>query len=230
MRTRERGPELRVRSTETQQNTDPNQPPGSIEGQVLFQGEHRKWPPRGGQMTDVVVYLKGNNPGRAPTNKVLPESIEVDAGADDKAGPAVLDQFDMTFVPHIVMMQQGGTLELRNSDSPLHNVNGIATVNQAFNVALPPGATTRVVLPRHEFIRVICNFHSRMTAWVAVMPNRFFTKTNEQSRFTLNNIPPGEYELAGWHENVYPPYSPHRVSMDVIVQSGQTTVLELDFP
>ncbi len=201
-----------------------NAPFGTIEGQILFQGEQRKWPPNGRQMSDVVVYLKGNLRGRTDHFKATERS------SSDKPVPAVLDQFDMTFVPHVVMMQQGGMIELRNSDSTLHNVNGFATMNQPFNVALSPGASTDVVLERPEFIRVACNFHPKMSAWIAVMPNRFFTRANDQGQFTLRGIPPGKYKLAGWHENVYPPHVPRRVSMDVNIQPGRTTVVKLNFP
>lgn len=210
-----------------------NSPFGTIEGQVLFQGEKRKWPRNGRQMSDVVVYLKGNllgQTGYSTATEQSSKSSNVDASSSEKPVPVVLDQFDMTFVPHVVLMQQGSTIELRNSDSALHNVNGFATLNQPFNVALSPGATTEVVLQQHEFIRVACNFHPKMSAWIAVMPNRFFTRVNDQGQFTLIDIPPGKYNLAGWHENVYTPHVRLRASMDVSVQPGRTTVVKLDFP
>ncbi len=214
-------------------NENPNSPFGVIEGQLLFQGEERKWPPNGRGMSDVVVYLKGILPeqtGHSTATEQSSTSSKDEASSSDKPERVVLDQIDMTFVPHVVMMQQGGSIELRNSDSALHNVNGFAKMNQPFNVALSSGAATEFVLQRHEFIRVACNFHPKMSAWIAVMPNRFFTRADEQGRFTLSDIPPGKYQLAGWHENVYPPHVPRRVSMDVTVEPGRKTVVELNFP
>lgn len=209
--------------------------PGTIEGKILFQGKQRDWPPDGRNMSDVVVFLRGNTSSSERSLRSLPQKTATSeradpADSDGDKNTAVLDQIDMTFVPHVVLMQQGGVLELRNSDSALHNVNGFASRNQAFNVTITPGSSTTVTLPKHEFIRVTCNFHTRMNAWIAVLPNPHYTRVDEQGQFTLSGIPPGTYELAGWYENVYPPHVPHRVSTNVTVRPRQVTVVELDFP
>lgn len=206
---------------------------GHVEGKVLFQGQERKWPPNGRELSDVIVYLKGSVIGTkdaAGNSKQAPQSPDAAEKKTTEQATAVLDQFDMTFVPHVVMMRKGGTLELRNSDSTLHNVNGHAKVNQSFNVALSPGGKTEVSLRRPEFFRVVCNFHSRMSAWVAVMPNSFFTRVSDDGRFTLKDVPAGNYSLAGWHEDIYPPYTPKAVSTKIRVEPGKTTVVTLDFP
>lgn len=188
-------------------------------------------------MADVVVFLRGNTGSSGRSLRTLPPKTATsertdaaDSDIDKDMAVAVLDQIDMTFVPHVVLMQQGGVLEMRNSDTALHNVNGFARRNQAFNVTITPGSSTTVTLPKDEFIRVTCNFHTRMNAWVAVLPNRHYTRVDEQGRFTLSDIPSGTYELAGWYENVYPPHVPHRVSTNVTVRPRQVTVVELDFP
>lgn len=206
---------------------------GAIKGTVLFRGRQLNLPPNGRTLTDVVIYLKGSGLSDISSGTAVEQTTDPEVSeAPDTDGPktAVLDQFDMTFVPHVVTMQKGGTLEIRNSDTALHNVNGLATANQAFNVALSPDTKTDLVLPRAEFIRVICNFHSRMNAWVAVLPNRFFTRVNDDGQFTLTDIPAGTYTLAGWHEDIYPPYTPHQTNMQVSVEPGHTTIVELNFP
>lgn len=202
---------------------------GSIRGRITFRGQKRDRPPDGRLLSDVVVYLKG-------AELTTRSTIEADDGQsraskvdEERPAKALLDQVDMTFVPHVVLMQKGGTLELGNSDAALHNVNGLAVANKAFNVALSPGSTSEVVLDKPEFIRVVCNFHSRMNAWVAVLPNRYFTRVGDDGWFELTDVPAGTHVLAGWHEDVYPPYKSHRISVEVHVEPDQTAEVNLDF-
>lgn len=199
-------------------------PPGTISGRVLFAGRRQTFPPGGGQLWDILVYLKG--PG---LDEALPRSA---APSEEPQNPprAVLDQFDMMFVPHVVALPQGGVLELRNSDTTLHNMHGLARLNQSFNTSLSPQGSTEVALSRHEFIRVVCNYHPQMNAWVVVVPNRFFTRLDEEGRFSLSGIPAGEYDLVGWRESSYPPYQPHLTSTRIRIKPDETTQVELNFP
>ena len=205
-----------------------DQIPGRIEGKVLFQGESRQTPVNGRLLTDIVIYLKGNVP--EPPVAATEEPTADGEKPTAKRPPVILDQIEMTFVPHVVTMRKGDTLEVHNSDAVLHNAFGHMDRNQPFNINVPPDAKTDLVLDRTEFIRVTCVYHPHMLAWIAVLPNRYYTKVDEQGQFTLPDVPPGEYELAGWYEGVFPPNSSNETSMKVVIKAGKATSVELDFP
>ncbi|MEQ9410424.1 MAG: hypothetical protein RIK87_22000, partial [Fuerstiella sp.] len=105
----------------------PSASSGLIQGRVLFQGKPRRSPPEGRTLTDVVVYLTQESAVADATEDTDSGTTDVSQPEPDQRARAVLDQSGMQFFPHVVILPQGGILELRNSDTALHNVNGLAT-------------------------------------------------------------------------------------------------------
>ena len=193
---------------------------GTVRGIILLGDQSQGEIGYAGGFTDIVIFLDGEvfkSGDDTPDDSSLSE-------------PPVLDQFDMTFVPHVITVAAGQALQLRNSDSTLHNVNGFANLNQPFNIVIQPGDSDNIVLPRAEFVKVACNLHSKMNAWIAVLPNRYFCKVDTDGRFTLNHVPPGLHQLKGWRESSYPPYAPKRVTLEIAVEAGRTTDVILCLP
>jgi hypothetical protein len=117
------------------------------------------------------------------------------------AEPAVLDQVGCMYEPHILGMRAGQTLNVKNSDDTTHNIRSFPKTNKPFNISQPgPGVREREFpLPETE-IKIKCDFHPWMTAYVFSMDHPFYTVTDENGNFTIEGLPDGEYTIVAWHE------------------------------
>jgi plastocyanin len=121
---------------------------------------------------------------------------------DWKLPPAKMDQKQCSFVPRVVIVPAGETMEFLNSDRLLHNVRSSAKENSPFNRAQPHARTISFVFKQPELLRVDCDLHSWMRGWVVVAAHPFYAVTNEQGEFSLENVPPGKYTLQIWQESL----------------------------
>jgi plastocyanin len=132
--------------------------------------------------------------------------------------PVQMDQQQCVFVPRVVIVPVGGTVEFLNSDRLLHNIRSRAAVNRPFNRTQPKGRTIPMVFQKPELIRVDCDLHPWMRGWVVVAEHPFYAITNDQGEFLLDNVPPGRYTIQLWQEAL------GTVTKDVSVADGVTTV------
>jgi len=136
---------------------------------------------------NAVVSLQ-NPPAGAKWNAPLP--------------PAQIDQKQCMFVPRVVVVPAGGTVEFLNSDRLLHNLKSFSKANSPFNKAHPKARTISIVFKEPEIIRIECDLHSWMRTWVVVAGHPFHAVTNDKGEFTLDNVPPGKYTLQIWQESL----------------------------
>lgn len=134
------------------------------------------------------------------------------------ARPAQMDQKQCVFVPRVVVVPIGGTVEFLNSDRLLHNLHSASKENPVFNRTQPKARTIPIVFKKPEIIRIDCDLHPWMRAWVVVAEHPFYALTNDQGAFVLENVPPGKYTLQVWHESL------GTVKKDVTVTDGITAV------
>ena len=142
-----------------------------------------------GRLGDVIVYVKEGLEGR-------------DSPPPEEA--AVLDQMACMYAPHVVALQTGQTLVIRNSDATLHNVHVFANDNRGFNVGQPlRGIESRRTFPNPELgIEVKCDIHGWMNAALAVFDHPFFAVSGGDGGFRLDGLPPGEYVIEAWHQTL----------------------------
>jgi len=135
--------------------------------------------------------------------------------------PAILDQSGCVYAPHVVGVMVGQTLQVRNSDSTLHNVMANLRTNKAFNEGMGfKGSTIEKVFQNPEFKADFrCFMHPWMVAYVHVMDHPYFAVTGLDGTFTLRGLPPGEYEIATLHESSRFEASPR---VTVKVGAGET--------
>ncbi len=145
---------------------------------------------------NVVVSLQG-----VPASAKAPLSTE----------PPKMDQKRCVFVPRVVIVPVGGSVEFLNSDRLLHNVRGGGKENPPFNRAQPHARTISIAFRNPEVLRVDCDLHSWMRGWIVVAEHPFYTVTNEEGEFVFENVPPGKYKLQAWQETL------GTVSQDVTV-------------
>jgi plastocyanin len=134
---------------------------------------------------NAVVWLENPPPGSR--GEVPPAKVE-------------MDQKGCVFVPHVVIVPAGGTVEFLNSDRLLHNLHSVGKENPPFNRTQPRGRAIPVTFGKPEIIRVDCDLHSWMRAWVVVADHPFYALSNEAGEFVLAGVPPGTYTLSIWQE------------------------------
>jgi len=113
-------------------------------------------------------------------------------------------QQDKHFLPHVVAIPVGGTVELPNNDPFFHNAFSNFS-GEPFDIGLYPPGSSRSHTFRHAgIVRVFCNIHSSMSAIIAVSPTPYYVVTAETGRFGVPNVPPGEYQLRIFYERALP--------------------------
>ena len=90
-----------------------------------------------------------------------------------------------------------------NSDPTLHNVHGIPTKGDEFNIGMPrQGMEIPRAFKDAGTVRFKCDVHPWMTAFTMVTTNPFYSVTKEDGKFTISNLPAGSYEIEAWHEKL----------------------------
>lgn len=140
------------------------------------------------KIKNVVIYVKdglGEATFETPTDK------------------KTLDQVGCMYTPHVMTVQTGQTIEIKNSDDTLHNIHSLPKKQREFNFAQPKkGDTKEVDFKRDEIVKIKCDVHPWMSAYVAVFAHPFHAVTDEEGAATIDNLPPGEYTFAAWHEEL----------------------------
>lgn len=117
--------------------------------------------------------------------------------------PPQIDQKECVFIPRMVIVPVGGTVEFLNSDRLLHNIRSRNIKhNRAFNRTQPRGRTIPITFTKPEIVRVGCDLHPWMRSWVVVAEHPYYAITGDDGQFSLPNVPPGRYILEVWHETL----------------------------
>jgi plastocyanin len=169
---------------------------GSISGEVAARTPKLR--------TGVVVHLEG-----------VPGTFR------PPAKPTTIDQKGMTFIPHVVALQKGGTVVFHNSDALRHNV--FTPDGDKYNLGTWGQNETKT----HTFtatgiFRQLCNVHPEMSAFILVFDNPFFAVSGADGKFAIDNVPPGTYTLKTWSEKG------GETSRSVTVAAGAPTTLKLE--
>jgi plastocyanin len=116
--------------------------------------------------------------------------------------PVVLDQSACLYVPHVVGVMVGQTLQILNSDPTLHNIHAVPVVNPGFNVGQPVQGlkSTRVFSKPEAPFHVKCDVHGWMSAYIGVFSRPFFGVSNDEGVVELKNLPAGTFQLHAWQE------------------------------
>ena len=116
--------------------------------------------------------------------------------------PAVLDQKGCIYTPHVLGVVKNQKVLIKNSDATLHNIHSMAEKNEQFNFAMPKVVKEKgtIFTAVEEPFYIKCDVHPWMKAWVLVQDHPYFAVTDSKGNFTIENIPPGRYEVIAWQE------------------------------
>lgn len=142
---------------------------------------------------------------------------------EDLAGArARINQINEQFVPRVLAITTGTTVDFPNSDRIYHNVFSLSKPRTFDLGRYAAGSSRAVRFDRPGIVRVFCDIHSHMSAWVLVFNHPFFASTDEDGRYAIRNVPPGTYSLAVWHETL-----PREARRIVVPESGGD--IDVDF-
>jgi plastocyanin len=130
------------------------------------------------------------------------ESAPRGAFEQTEGGHAVMDQRNETFVPHVLAITTGTTVDFPNSDRIYHNVFSLSKTTRFDLGRYAVGHSRSVRFDRAGIIRVFCDIHSHMNAFILVFSHPFFAVTDADGRYHIDNVPPGTYEVIAWNEGV----------------------------
>jgi plastocyanin len=147
------------------------------------------------------------------------KSVPLGAKRDTSAAPASLDQKQCVFTPRVIVVPVGGTAEFLNNDRLLHNIHSQSKGNPNFNRTQPKGRAIPITFTKPEIIRIDCDLHPWMRAWVVVAEHAFYAVTGAGGEFALGNLPAGPYTLNVWQETL------GTVTKDVTLGEADTSVV-----
>ncbi len=114
---------------------------------------------------------------------------------------AKMDQVELVFIPHVLVVLKGTTVDYHNSDDIAHNVFSPDDVADKMNLGTwLSGEVRPYTFNKLGAAAMLCNVHPEMEAFVVVLQNPYFAKTDEDGNYTIENVPPGEYTLKVWNK------------------------------
>jgi hypothetical protein len=214
---------------------------GSISGVVRLVGQAPEIAPRvpvyntavcGTDPIPVRSLVLGTN--QAVANVVVYLGINAALSRTLNGSTQVVDEVHCDLVPRIQIINSGSPLVLRNSDPTLHvlNVEMLNTTNAPtllLTAVLPYAGDQKPVALDHsrdpKMLKIVGgNDEDGAVAYVAVLAHDFCSLTDQQGRFTIHNVPPGNYKLYLWHEVL------GTLTRDVHVAPDRPTLLDVEFP
>lgn len=146
------------------------------------------------------------------------------ADADARPMQRRIRQVQEVFVPGLVAITRGSTVEFPNDDRFFHNVFSLSRAATFDLGRYPQGETRAHRFPEAGFVKVYCHIHPHMTAVVAVFDHPHFANVDAQGRFVLDKLPPGDLVVAAWHERA------GEASLPVTITAGGTTRATIALP
>jgi plastocyanin len=130
----------------------------------------------------------------------------------------VMDQKGLLFQPHVLVVEQGTTVDFLNSDNVQHNVfwpSMSGDKKLGHNLGTWPKGDKRSFKFDHPGVApLLCNVHPEMSGYIVVSPTPYFAQADSSGNYTIKNVPDGSYTLVAWHEGMKEKKTPVKVTGD----------------
>jgi len=163
---------------------------------------------------DVIVYLKPKVSGEYPP----PDAH------------AVMDQKGLVFIPHVMAVQKGATVDFLNSDHDRHNVYFLYDdTGETLDIGTwGPGQSVSHTFEKTGLVITLCQLHLEMAAYIMVLEHPFFTvreidAETLSAEYEIKGVPPGQYVLEAWHKKL----KMKGEKVAVAVAAGKTTAADI---
>ncbi|HTY36361.1 MAG TPA: carboxypeptidase regulatory-like domain-containing protein [Bacteroidota bacterium] len=142
------------------------------------------------EQRNVVIYLEGD---------------KLEEGSSAHQAETKMDQKNATFIPHVLPIQKGTSVNFVNHDRVYHNVFSLSATKK-FNIGRrPTGEGVPIKFDKQGVAQIFCDIHSQMTAFVVVLDNPYFVQPDDDGSFRIDNVPAGTYTIKVWHERMTSP-------------------------
>jgi plastocyanin len=146
--------------------------------------------------------------------------VDIASGKKIEAVTAALDQKECLFIPHVLAIPVGSSVDLLNSDNVMHNLHSWAIKNAAFNEGVSGGGILTKKFDFAEVVKITCDVHKWMSAFIVVKTNPYFAVTDENGNFKIENVPAGKYKIEAWQEKL------GKKTVDVAVNAKEDAVVD----
>lgn len=150
-------------------------------------------------VSDLGMPMPHDQPDRMRSIVYLESAL---AGAFEvrPAGRARMTQRNETFVPHALAIRAGTTVDFPNEDRTYHNVFSLSKTQRFDLGRYAAGQSKPIRFDRPGIVRVFCDIHSHMSAFILVFSHRFFDMTDPEGRYEIARIPAGSYTIMAWND------------------------------
>jgi plastocyanin len=170
---------------------------------------------------------------RTPENVVVYLTKIPQKDVDLSKAKFVMDQRNLEFVPHVLVVPVGASIEFPNDDQVAHNVFSLSRT-KSFNLgSYKAGESRTVVFDKTGIVELRCDVHAEMAAYILVMENPYFAVTDKNGNFEIPDesylkqagleapadLAPGNYDIKTWHEKL----KTEKISV-VVPEGGDVTV------
>ena len=171
---------------------------GVIRGRVELRSGASVPPPRP-NVSDLGGHDQHDVPDR-PQSVLYLETAPRGAFEQPEPGRARLDQRNETFIPHVLAITTGTTVDFPNSDRIYHNVFSLSKAARFDLGRYAAGRSRSVRFETAGVVRVFCEIHSHMNAFILVFSHPFFAVTDDEGRYRMDGVPPGTYNVIAWND------------------------------
>ena len=179
------------------QSVDP-QPPPTVQEE------------RSDEWRNIVIYLE--------STAAMPALQEI-----HRDNPQIIQKGE-TFLPHVLPVVKGSTVDFPNEDPIFHNVFSLSRTKSFDLGRYPEGVARSVTFEETGIVPVFCHLHSDMSAIIMVLDNPYFAVPDNEGHYQIEDVPPGSYSIVAWHERS------ERVELQVEVKSGEVAELDITVP
>lgn len=154
----------------------------------------------------------------------LESSVKFPKPAQTGNSKMLLNQVEQVFVPHVLPVMVGTTVDFLNSDDVYHNVFSFSPPKNFDLGRYRKGKSRSVTFDKSGVVKVYCDIHTHMNAFILVLENPYFTTTDEKGNFEIENIPAGKYTVKAW-----PGRWPEK-SVEIEIKDSEVTTINFKFP